>query len=136
MHSKPVHMKHSEYKKALRYAIFVVFCSLKTFSQDDKINLFQDSKFEKLLNEKRRIFAGNIADDNFKIQIFNGVTDEAKRTLLAFRREFPELESTVVFNTPNYKVIAGNFKTRIEAERNLLAVKKVYKNALLIRPRK
>ena len=129
-------MKYSEYKKALRYAIFVVFCCLKSFSQDNKINLFQDSKFEKLLNEKRRVFAGNIADDNFKIQIFNGVTDEAKRTLLAFRKEFPELESTVVFNTPNYKVIAGNFKTRIEAERNLFAVRKVYKNALLIRPRK
>jgi hypothetical protein len=38
------------------------------------------------------------------------------------------------FSTPNYKVLAGNFKTRIEAERNLIEIRKKYKNVLLIKP--
>ena len=108
----------------------------KVTAQNGAVVVLQDPRFEKLLNEKRRIFAGNMTENNFTIQIFNGTTDEAKKSLMAFRREFPELESTVIFNTPNYKVVAGNFKSRIEAERNQLAIRKVYSNAILIRPRK
>ena len=116
--------------------ILIVFFTNICAAQQGNIDVIQDSKFEKLLNEKRRLFANNVNDDNYRIQIFNGSTDDAKKSLMAFRKEFPDLESTVVFNTPNYKVVAGNFKTRIEAERNLLAVRKVYDNALLIKPKK
>jgi hypothetical protein len=34
-------------------------------------------------------------------------------------------DGTIVFNTPVYKVWIGNFKTRIEAERNLAEFKEV-----------
>lgn len=115
--------------------IFVVANISKLCAQENNITVIQDLKFEKLLNEKRKIFASNLSDNTFKIQIFNGPTDEARKILNAFRREFPAMESTVVFNTPNYKVVAGNFKTRIAVEHDLLEVKKIYKNALLIRPR-
>lgn len=115
--------------------IIIVTNVLKSSAQDNNINISQDSKFEKLLNEKRKLFAAGVINNTFKIQIFNGSTDEARKTLNNFRREFPNTEATVVFNTPNYKVVAGNFKTRIAAEHDLLEVKKIYKNALLIRPR-
>ncbi len=115
--------------------IIIVTNVLKSSAQDNNINVSQDSKFEKLLNEKRKLFAAGVTNNTFKIQIFNGSTDEARKTLNNFRREFPNTEATVVFNTPNYKVVAGNFKTRIAAEHDLLEVKKIYKNALLIRPR-
>ena len=122
--------------KYLTLLILVVFSSQFCLAQASDIVVSQDAKFEKLLNEKRKISANNFSDDTFKIQIFSGVTDEAKQTLLSFRKEFAGVESTIVFSTPNYRVIAGNFKTRIEAERNLILIKKVYKNALLIRPRR
>ncbi len=116
------------------FGFYLIFVG-NIFSQDQKVTVTQDLKFEKLLNEKRKLAAGNVATDVFKIQIFNGVTDEAKKTLMAFRKEFPDVDATIVFNTPNYKVIAGNFKTRIEAEKYLILVRKTYKNALLIRPK-
>ena len=47
-----------------------------------------------------------------------------------------DIDATIVFNTPNYKVWVGNFKTRIEAERYLIEIKKKYKNVLLIKPSK
>ena len=46
------------------------------------------------------------------------------------------IEGTIVFNTPNYKVWVGNFKTRIEAERNLIEILKKHPKALLIKPSK
>jgi hypothetical protein len=53
-----------------------------------------------------------------------------------FKQEFKEIDATIVFNTPNYKVWVGNFKTRMEAERNFVEIKKKYKNVLLIKPNK
>ena len=51
-------------------------------------------------------------------------------------QEFAAIDATIVFNTPNYKVWVGNFRTRIEAERNVAIIKDRYKNVLLIKPSK
>jgi hypothetical protein len=40
----------------------------------------------------------------------------------------------MIFVSPNYRVLAGNYKTRIEAEKNFIALKKKYPKALLIKP--
>ena len=128
-------MKILRKRSFLLLTVIAALAFSKVQAQEQNINVSQDSRFEKLLNEKRRINASVASTDHFKIQIFNGSTDEARKVLNAFRREFPQLEATVVFNTPNYKVVAGNFKTRIAAEHDLIDIKKSYKNALLIRPK-
>ena len=77
-------------------------------------------KFTKnFLNEKRKINSSITINDRYKIQIFNGDTENSKKTLLDFKRENKNIDATIVFSTPLYKVWVGNFKTRIEAEKNL-----------------
>jgi hypothetical protein len=103
-------------------------------AQDKNISVRQDPKFEQLLNEKRKINSSLTINDSYKIQIYNGGSENAKKTLNEFRQEFKDIDATIVFNTPNYKVWVGNFKTRIEAEKNLVNIKYKYKNVLLIKP--
>ena len=74
--------------------------------------------------------------DRYKIQIFNGVSEGAKKTLNEFRQEFKNIDGTIIFNTPNYKVWVGYFRNRMEAERNLVEIQKKYKNVFLIKPSK
>lgn len=105
-------------------------------AQDQNLTLNQDPKFEQLLNEKRKINTSLNTNDTYRIQIFSGKSDEAKKTLTDFKRDYSNIDSTIIFNTPNYKVIVGNFKTRIEAERNLADIKKKYKSVFLIKPSK
>ncbi|SHM82942.1 SPOR domain-containing protein [Flavobacterium chilense] len=120
-----------------------VFLTLTMFTlaynihaQDQNLTLNQDPKFEQLLNDKRKINTSISTNDTYKIQIFSGKSDEAKKTLSDFKREYPNIDGTIIFNTPNYKVIVGNFKTRIEAERNLADIKKRYKSVFLMKPGK
>jgi hypothetical protein len=40
-----------------------------------------------------------------------------KKALIDCKQEFNQLDGTIIFNTPNYKVWIGNFRTRIEAEK-------------------
>ncbi len=106
------------------------------FAQDSKTSVTQDAKFENLLKEKRRINSSITVNDKYKIQIYNGDSENARKTLAEFKKQYKNFDGTIIFNTPVYKVWIGNFKTRIDAERNLTEIKKNYKNALLIKPNK
>lgn len=114
----------------------LIFLHQKSYSQEAKVSVSQDPKFEQLLNEKRKINSSITINDRYKIQIFNGETENSKKTLLDFKRENKNIDATIVFSTPLYKVWVGNFKTRIEAEKNLNDLKNKYPNAFLIKPNK
>lgn len=120
-------------KKNYIYLLFLmVFFLQKTFSQS--VSVTQDARFEQLLSEKRKINASITINDSYKIQIYNGDSETSKKTLIEFKKNNKNYDATVVFFTPIYKVWVGNFKTRIDAERNLIVLKKNYPNAFLIKP--
>ena len=129
-------MRNSAKIKIILTCLFVGFSVFYTNAQDQNITVNQDPKFEQLLNEKRKINASLTVNDSYKIQIFTGSSENAKKTLNEFRLEFKEIDATIVFNTPNYKVWVGNFRTRIEAEKTLSEINNRYKNVLLIKPSK
>jgi SPOR domain len=123
-------------KNCILYTTTLYFSSCYLQAQDRNITVNQDPKFEQLLNEKRKINTTLAINDRYKIQIFSGESEKAKKILSEFKQEFENIDATIIFNTPNYKVWIGNFKTRIEAEQNLIEVKKKYKTTLLIKPSK
>ena len=105
-------------------------------AQSQNLTLNQDPKFEQLLNDKRKFNTSISTNDSYRIQIFSGKSEDAKKTLSDFKREYTNIDGTIIFNTPNYKVIVGNFKSRIEAERNLIDIRKKYKSVFLLKPGK
>lgn len=117
-------------------ATMLIFASHNLTAQSTKVTVSQDPKFEQLLAEKRRINSSITVNNRYKIQIYNGDSETSKRILNEVRREYTQLDATIVFSTPSYKVWVGNFKSRIEAERNLAELSKRYPNALMIRPNK
>jgi hypothetical protein len=104
--------------------------------QERKSNLIQDPKIDQLLKEKRKINIGLVSNDTYKIQIFYGNSDDSKKKLQEFKREFIDFDGTIVYTNPNYKVWVGNFETRIEVEKAILEIKKKYPTALIIKPTK
>lgn len=104
-------------------------------AQENTISIKQNPKFEELLNEKRKFNSSITVNERYKIQIFSGSSEGAKKALYDSKKDFSTLDATIVFNTPNYKVWLGNFRTRMEAEHHIIDVKKKYSNALLIKPK-
>lgn len=123
-------------KKQILPILLIAISASKMNAQSQNISVNKDPKFDQLLNEKRKINTSLTVNDSYKIQIYSGGSENAKKTLTEFKQEYKDIDATIVFNTPNYKVWIGNFKTRIEAERNLVAIKNKYKNTLLIKPGK
>ena len=121
---------------AFSILIITFLFSQNIFSQTTKTIIEQDEKIEKLLQEKRKNNSGITINDTFKIQIFFGNIEESKKTLLAFKKEFSLLDGTIVFSNPSYKVWVGSFKSKIEAEKSLINIKKRYPSAVIIEPNK
>ncbi|AXG73408.1 SPOR domain-containing protein [Flavobacterium arcticum] len=124
----------------MKHILFVVFFlalpASKSSAQNAEINIEQDEKFTSLLNEKRKINSSITINDRYKIQIFYGENAKARKTLAEFKKEFPDMDATIVFESPTYKVWAGSFNTRIDAERMLVKIKEKHPYSLLIKPNK
>ncbi|MBY0487826.1 MAG: SPOR domain-containing protein [Flavobacteriaceae bacterium] len=127
-------MKFLTEKKGLKQAIIILFIFNFNSIKAQSVTINQDPKFEQLLNEKRKVNSSITINNRYKIQIFNGTSEASKKTLIQFKKDNKNYDATIVFSTPMYKVWIGNFKTRIEAERNLNNLKKKYPNAILIKP--
>ncbi len=124
-------------RKKLFYALFLpVLLFTNHVVSAQNVTVEQDAKFEQLLNEKRKVNASLTLNDRWKIQIFTGNNENAKKELITFKKDNKNFDATIVFHTPVYKVWVGNYKTRIEAERNLKELKARYPNAFLIKPNK
>ena len=129
-------MNYFTKKRTLKHLLFIfLFFNFNTIKAQNT-NVNQDPKFEQLLNEKRKVNSSITVNNRYKIQIFNGTSDASKKTLIQFKKENKNYDATIIFSTPLYKVWVGNFKTRIEAERNLNLLKKKYPSAILIKPSK
>jgi plasmid maintenance system killer protein len=116
--------------------IALTFWSTDLQAQEGNVSVNQDPRFEQLLKEKRKINSSITVNDRYKIQIFYGDNDKARKSLTDFRRDFKTIDGTIVFESPTYKVWVGNFKSKIDAERTLTDIKKKYPHALLIKPNK
>ena len=136
MHKNQTIMIISTKKELLKLCLYILLFFKFNEVVAQKVTVYQDSKFELLLNEKRKVNSSITINNLFKIQIFNGSSEDSKKTLMQFKRENKNYDATIVFSTPLYKVWIGNFKTRIEAERNLNLLKKKYPNSIIIKPNK
>jgi len=120
---------------ALKLPLFILsltLLSLNNLTAQTSVN--QDPKLENLLHEKRKINTSITATDKYKIQIFYGDSQGARKTLTDFKRSFPDTDATIVFSSPNYKVQVGNYKSKIEADRNRLVIREKFIDALVVKP--
>jgi hypothetical protein len=62
--------------------------------------------------------AGYSSSYGYRVQIYSGSSRSAAFNAQAkFNREFPEMRTYIIYREPNFKVRAGDFRSRIEAER-------------------
>ncbi len=126
-------MPKSLFKFLLFTFLFSMFCVNKITAQEGSVSINQDKDISVLLSLKKEV---NKSQSNYKIQVYNGNRSGAEKTRSEFRNTFSDWPTSMKFETPNYKIWIGNFKTRLEADRALLKIKKKFNNAFIFKPKK
>lgn len=126
-------MPKFSYKFLFYTVIFYMFCFGEIIAQEGVVIVNQDKDIDVLLRLKKEV---NRTAVNYKIQIYNGNHAGTEKARIEFKRSFSDWETSLRFETPNYKIWIGNFKTRLEADRALIKIKKKFKNAFIFKPKK
>jgi len=71
---------------------------------------------------------------DYRIQIYSGPLDKTEELLKNLDESFSEWPRSIDFESPSFRLRIGTFKTRLEAEKNLIAVRKKYPAAVLLKP--
>lgn len=116
------------------FALLLTFACCLCYGQNSSVST--EEKVHKILKERQKITSVINFSDSYRIQIYTGSSEELKKKMAEFKRQFPNLDAVVSFSAPLYKLWVGNFRTRIEAERQLQILRKSYKQALVIKPKK
>ena len=107
---------------------FVGFLTSQTiYSQSKK----SDSTLINELISKKRSFNKEFGY-GFRIQLYNGFETEAKKTETKFKINFPEIKTYLLYRQPEWKIQVGFYKTKLEADRELLDLKRKYGSAIVI----
>ncbi|MGZ3874559.1 MAG: SPOR domain-containing protein, partial [Mucilaginibacter sp.] len=71
--------------------------------------------------------------NGYRVQIFFGSSRQAAYDAQAkFNEEYPEFRTYIVYNEPNFKVRAGDFRTRLEAQKLMQELRPMYTSLFII----
>ena len=111
--------------------IIVLILNFSTQAQNGKVEITQSIEIEKVIEIKKEI---NKNKSMLRIQIFNGSREDANNTKEKFENIKVDSIIDMVYETPNYKIWVGNYKTQLEADRKLLEIKRYFPDAFIFRP--
>lgn len=111
---------------------FTFLCTtLIANAQQGIVSVEQHKDIDKLLEFKKDLRTVNA----FIIQVYNGPRGGAESAKSQVGSLFPDWSNSIEYEQPNYKIWVGNFRTRLEADRALMKVKKSFNNAFILQPR-
>lgn len=108
--------------------LITLFTITNLSAQKGVVTVNQDKQIDELLRLKKEV---NETEPNYKIQIYSGNRFGAENARIEFKKSFSDWKTEIKYETPNYKIWVGNFKTRLEADRALLKIKDKFRNAII-----
>lgn len=108
--------------------------TFSSHAQNATVQIEQDPVIAELLQLKTEMGKKGTIGDRYRIQIYSGDSNGANEIIKEYRELDMTWLSTLVYETPNYKVWIGNFRNKLEADRALLLIKEIYPAAFRFRP--
>lgn len=123
-------------KNNLLIVIFTAFLTQFGYSQEGKVIINQDERITELLELKKQMNKDETDSRRYKIQVYSGSRNGAQNAQKDFAETFADWRPVMHYETPNFKVWAGNFNTRLEADRALKRIKRKFPAAFIFKPKK
>ena len=111
------------------FTIFLIGFAFLGSSQEGTINIEQDVKIEQLIEIYKD---ANASSGYYQIQVGFGGHEYAQNLKSKIEIDFAGWYSKIDFKEPTYRVRLGKFKTKMEAQRKLIEVRKKYPDAFLL----
>jgi len=119
--------------------IFIpAFCCAQTRGT---VKVFKDARIDSLIAHRdvlKSVKGGGtkFSSQGYRIQIFSGSDRRDAYNIQArFQAEYPALRTYISYRMPDFKVQVGDFRTRLEAEKQIQEMKGRYNGLFIISAR-
>ena len=119
--------------KLLVFFYLFLMISYPIIGQEINESISQDSSIQKLLKIKTDYNKKIYESSFYTIQIYYGDLKEADSISKVFSEKFEEITTSLIFETPNYKVRVGKFKNLIDASKNLEKIRRIFRGAFILK---
>ena len=124
-------------KFAFKTAIFIILSQLGlplfSFSQ---VNPLQTQlKLQQAIQKKAEYHRlTNGVQEGYRIKIHFGIDREAAETIRTkFSKSFPDFDTYKEYQQPNFVILVGDFKTKLEAYESLQKIKSEFPSAFIVK---
>ena len=115
------------------YIVFLIIslCYVEGFSQNS------DEEMQQILSEKRTFNQTVKRIEGYRIQLYNGLSENTARSRRgAFGVFFPEISTRLFYEQPEWKVQTNTFKNKLEAYKTWLKVKEEFHGTFVFEHKK
>jgi hypothetical protein len=111
--------------------LFFIISLLYTSSVFSQV--LHEKSIDKVMELKKEHQRLNPKIDGFRIQLYNGNEVESYAVRSKFLALFPDMKVEITYKAPEWKVQVGNFRTRLESDKNLVRIKEQFPGSLTVR---
>lgn len=127
-------MRILNHKNIFTALVLVLGMCYQATAQTGQVNIEQNDLIPELLELKSELTKDGKLGERYSIQLYYGDNNTASNIIKEFRAKYNNLPSSIIYETPNYKVWVGNFRNRLEADRALLQIKNDFPSAFIPKP--
>ena len=124
-----------EMKRILFMILFVATASIAFAQSNGSVNVSQDDRIESLISKQRQLYKLDSSFSGYRIHIFMEIGNEALKhaedVKKQFERAFPDIPIYLTYAEPYFRLRAGDFRNRVEAEKCLRRIKPKFKEAFV-----
>lgn len=122
-------------KRILFMILFVAMASIAFAQSNGSVNVSQDDRIESLISKQRQLYKLDSSFSGYRIHIFMEIGNEALKhaedVKKQFERAFPDIPIYLTYSEPYFRLRAGDFRNRVEAEKCLRRIKPKFKEAFV-----
>lgn len=123
----------SKYKLLISLAIITLWHIQSSAQTDEgKVRIETSARIDEMLAQKKEFNKSLESYDGYKIQIYYGSEKECYEVKEEFSSLFPDINTSIIFSTPQWKLQVGNYRTRLEADHAMVNIKKEYPAAIVL----
>ena len=116
------------------YCLLLLCLNLSISGAAQHTEVRRDARLDSLLNLKIEMQKSHKLGENYTIQLHSGPLDEGRKIMADFKNSFPEWPVLLHYETPNYKVWAGNFSVRLTVDQALKKIQRKFPSAFIFKP--
>jgi len=122
--------------KRLFFISLLVMLTTLAFAQSyGSLNVDQDSRIESLISKQRSLYKIDSSFSGYRIHVFMEIGNEAlqhaEQVKKQFESAYPDIPIYLTYSEPYFRLRAGDFRNRVEAEKCLRRIKPKFKEAFV-----